>query len=166
NLFGYFLSAPTSAMTWAAPSHIDHQQGGVDSVSCPASSFCLAVDDYGNAVRFDGHSWTAPVSVDHAFSQHNVSCVSATFCVMTSYGAERVYNGTSWSSPVSLTDWGAVDCVTTTFCVALAGTSVQLFDGTSWSPATTLPINASDVSCNSPTFCIAVGSDSKGAGIM
>jgi hypothetical protein len=61
-------------------------------VSCPASSFCAAVDGGGgNVVTFDGGSWAAPVNLDPKAARSvsgpvliflmSVSCVSAVFCV-------------------------------------------------------------------------------------
>lgn len=33
---------------------------GLDSVSCPSSTSCVAVDDGGRAFTYDGSSWTGP----------------------------------------------------------------------------------------------------------
>lgn len=165
NLFGYFASAPATPMTWSAPTHIDHQQGGVDSVSCPTATFCLAMDEYGNQTTFDGHSWSTPRTVDYYRSLRAVSCVSPTFCVMiNSYGA-RVYNGSTWGITAPISGSNGIDCVSTTFCVAYGGPTVQVFDGTSWAAPVTLPVQMGALSCASATFCIAAGSDSKGEGV-
>jgi hypothetical protein len=84
--------------TWSAPVNADPDglsmgEGGISwpVVSCPASSFCAAVDGAGgNAVTFDGGNWTAPVTIDAKAARSvsepvlgflmSVSCPSATFC--------------------------------------------------------------------------------------
>ena len=36
----------------------------LSSVSCPSASFCVAVDAGGNALTFNGSSWSAPAKID------------------------------------------------------------------------------------------------------
>jgi hypothetical protein len=39
------------------------------------------VDDFGNALTFDGSSWSVPTSIDPNGRRLSVSCPSASFCV-------------------------------------------------------------------------------------
>lgn len=52
-------SAVSSTQSLAAASSVA-QHGNFRSLSCPSATFCMAVDGNGNALRFDGHGWTAP----------------------------------------------------------------------------------------------------------
>ena len=78
--------------TWSQPAGLPTSAGEPDSVSCPTSSFCAAVDGGGgNVVTFDGSRWTAPVNIDSKAAKSlngpvliflmSVSCPSALFCV-------------------------------------------------------------------------------------
>ncbi len=90
-----------SPSSWSAPVAID----GADtltSVSCPSASFCVAVDDSGNALTFNGSSWSAPTSIDmHVL--YSVSCTSASFCAAVDLGGNALtFNGSSWSAPTNI----------------------------------------------------------------
>ena len=73
------------------------------SVSCSSVSFCLAVDADGNALTYNGTSWSAATNVAEGpdgllIPLNSVSCVSETFCVaVTNLGAAFTYNGTTWT---------------------------------------------------------------------
>jgi hypothetical protein len=45
---------------WSAPALIDAPQGNLAAVSCPEPGSCVAVDNLGNALIYDGTSWTVP----------------------------------------------------------------------------------------------------------
>jgi hypothetical protein len=47
----------------------------------------MAVDSEGNAVSYDGSSWTAPTAIDSPSNGglQSVSCPSANFCVAADY---------------------------------------------------------------------------------
>jgi len=51
------------------------------SVSCTSSTFCVAVDDQGNAYQYDGGGWSSAQSIDGSHSLNSVSCSSSSFCV-------------------------------------------------------------------------------------
>jgi type IV pilus assembly protein PilY1 len=53
-------------------------------VSCPSSSFCVAVDTLGNAVTFDGGVWSAPNKIS-PLPLAAVSCPTATFCAAVTF---------------------------------------------------------------------------------
>jgi hypothetical protein len=72
------------------------------SVSCPSSSFCMVVDGNGNAVSYDGTSWSSPVRIDGTTALSSISCPSSSVCMAVDWSGNVLrYNGTSWSSPPS-----------------------------------------------------------------
>ena len=50
-------------------------------MSCPSASFCVAVDDDGNAFTYNGSSWSTPSRIDTIGDLTSVSCPSSSFCV-------------------------------------------------------------------------------------
>ncbi|MHB8263594.1 MAG: hypothetical protein ACYDGY_07590, partial [Acidimicrobiales bacterium] len=48
------LVAATAVSPWGSPSPVDQSGGGITSVSCPASTFCMAVDGNGDAMTWNG----------------------------------------------------------------------------------------------------------------
>ena len=56
-----------AAPSWSPPVRIDNLPTTdylpTPSVSCPSSSFCMAVDTLGQALKYTGGSWSAPVRV-------------------------------------------------------------------------------------------------------
>ena len=159
--------ATTGTLTWGSPTSVDPNGGGFNSVSCPSSSFCVAVDEAGNMVTFNGTSWSAPTSIDPGGGvMTSVSCSSASFCVAVDMDGNAVlFNGSTWSAPVSVNTavyMVSVSCSSASFCVAAGGGEVVTYNGTSWSDAITIdPISndISSVSCPSASFCSAVDSD-------
>jgi hypothetical protein len=113
--------------------------------------------------------WSAPQAVDAPGGTLGpVSCVKATFCMaLDSFdGYAPTFNGKSWSAPVKVEQGPVPDtgyimtlsCATTTFCVAAdLGGNAFTYNGTSWTDSST-GISASDVSCASPAFCVAISS--------
>jgi hypothetical protein len=153
------------------------------SVSCPSSRFCMAVDDEGNAIAFDGQSWSKPSPL-HVLGMTTVSCASADFCVAGAINnSVLVLRSGTWSKPMKLDvahgglqdNFGnsgvtTVSCPDPSFCMAgnVRGT-LATFDGSGWTPATRLEpqiwyevsayIGATAIeriSCTSATFCVAV----------
>ena len=49
---------------WSPPDLIDSNGGGLSSVSCPTTSFCMAVDWNGNALTWKGGEWSKPDQID------------------------------------------------------------------------------------------------------
>jgi hypothetical protein len=69
-------------------------------VSCPSSTFCVAVDGGGDAVTFDGTRWSEPEPIDPSLGLTSVSCSYSSFCVaLDDIGDALTYNGQNWSSP-------------------------------------------------------------------
>jgi hypothetical protein len=159
----------------------------LNSVSCFSESFCMAVGGstgsgtHPNAVgvieEWDGSAWSVvpnPQSSGADVSFSSVSCPGAASCFAvgqdsTDGGFIDSWDGASWT--MALNEQGvslsAVSCSTTATCVAVGGGpsnslySAVLVGGT-WT-AESVPDPGSDgslydVSCASPTFCMAVGS--------
>jgi hypothetical protein len=145
-----------------------------DDVSCPTSAFCMAVDDLGEIYTFDGSSWSPTVGIGDmtARSGRDVSCTSATFCVIAvpTSGAEQasVYNGNSYTAGTPMDASGGVSglsCTSTTFCVATdSHDNALLFDGMTWTTSAAPLISGGatgddfDVSCVTG-FCLASSSE-------
>jgi len=124
------------------------------------------IDAVGNAIRFDGTTWTTPVLVDPG-GLSGVSCPSSSFCVATGYQGNAVtFDGADWAAATSIstaTGLAAVSCASSTFCVAVgnyAG-SVTMFDGATWTDPVLIDPdvwNFSSVSCVTAEFCVAADS--------
>ncbi len=71
----------------------------LDAISCPSRSFCIAADDTGAIMSWNGSTWTGPTQVVPAATQYpgvgvSVSCPSAQFCmVMNANGDYATYAG-------------------------------------------------------------------------
>src|ERR1700723_2122912 len=63
---------------WSAPQNVDGSNVLV-SVSCASPSFCVAGDNAGDVLTYDGSSWSAPDQISEG-GPLNVSCATATFC--------------------------------------------------------------------------------------
>jgi hypothetical protein len=97
------------------------------SVSCPNSSFCMAVDGIGQAFNYNGAWNTTGVPLDppNTPTLNSVSCPSNTFCMVVdeSGGYAYNFNGQAWSSGVQVgnSTWlNAVSCPNSSFCMAVA----------------------------------------------
>ncbi len=174
--------SPISSATWSVANSVDANAYNpiIESISCPSSSYCMAVDASGQYFTFNGTSWTSPTQFDTQINGNgnyvaSVSCVSTTFCVaVDSAGYGQSYDGSSWTTPTLLDGSGngpnltgqvlisSVSCVSTTFCVAvdMSGNAFT-FNGTSWSTADPVagssnpPVQLFSVSCVSTSFCMA-----------
>jgi hypothetical protein len=164
------------------------KSGGAHAVSCASANFCVAVNLLGNAIVWNGRSLSRPRDIDGHNGLNAVSCPSARFCMALDGGDWIVWNGTSWSAPEQipnldtspdsgLINW--VSCPSASFCVAVVSDGKAfVWDGTSWSGPRLIDRNLTNahgeaatsrnghpslgfksVSCPSPSFCVAVGSD-------
>src|ERR1035437_3693534 len=153
--------------SWSNRVGID--SSSVEAVSCPSSSFCLAVDSAGNAMTFNGLSWSPPVSIDAGNYLSAVSCSSSSFCVAgDEAGNALMFNGSSWKTVHVDTPFPnrmeSVSCTSSSFCLAVDfGGEWLTFDGSSWSAPAVLPSGAwmPAVSCTSSSFCLGVDYNSN-----
>ena len=77
----------------------------LDAISCPSRSFCVAADDTGAIMVWNGSTWTGPTPVIPAATQYpgigvSVSCPSAQFCmIMNADGDYATYTGSATVAP-------------------------------------------------------------------
>jgi hypothetical protein len=162
------------AGTWSVPTTID-AGAALEGVSCSSPSWCLAVDDLGRALYWNGHTWSAPAVIDSGAAQSaasSPSCVSQSYCAAVvnpgGYEGVWIYSGGTWTSaPDPGFSVGAVGCGSTHLCVAGGGNScgflcaephAAVYDGSAWS-AEISPNNEETfraVSCLSTGFCLLV----------
>jgi hypothetical protein len=155
--------------SWSSQTQVDSPAAYVQ-VSCASSTFCAAVDQNGDAITFDGTSWSQPDPIDPGVLQplSTVSCPQTTFCTaMDGFGQAFTYNGASWSGPVGVENSAgvtSVSCTSPGFCVAadLTGDVVTEYGGVWSAPDDIDPQSNSNfygftgVSCGSVAFCVAV----------
>jgi hypothetical protein len=181
NQTGPSTSTPQVA-TWGAPDTIDPPNPAdpaqyLTSVSCPTTTFCMAVDgngnhflaaSAGNVFIYNGSSWSQPRSVaNHSGGFADLSCPTSTFCAaFLTYGGAITYHGSSWSSPDNIdsspSNYKTVSCSSPSFCLAVGvDGSNFVYDGSSWRSIPSPPVLVTSgafnaVSCSSATFCMAV----------
>jgi hypothetical protein len=158
-------SSPAQASGWSAAQPID-ANNGFASVSCPTSSFCVAVDSAGNAYTFSGASWSAGRQVDSSGNGLNaVSCASSSFCAATDSGPDAfIYSNGRWSSTSLVGSGGnratltSVSCPAVGFCVATGLNDAYTYSGGKWSAGRPVQINnqLTSISCATSSFCAAV----------
>jgi hypothetical protein len=166
---GRAITSTDGGITWGTPTTVSFVPSELNSVSCVSSIFCMAVDDQGDVVAYDGSSWSAPARID-GNTLTSVSCASANLCVAVDIaGNETTFDGTSWSGLNDIDTAEAalrsVSCTATptTFCAAVddGGNVMTSDDGTSWSSLS--DIDGSNelqaVSCATADFCAAVDND-------
>ena len=177
--------AAVAGAGWKTPVLIDHRRTNssppnLTAVSCPTTTFCMAVDNQGYASTFSGSEWSTPTSIDtNAASTVNdamgtVSCASASFCVAgDDLDDVYTYNGSTWTaadqlnpSQTSSSVSFSVSCPTTSFCLAVDGDfNSYTYNGSTWTPAQVIDPNTLDgiiigeVSCASSSFCVAAFGD-------
>ena len=116
----------------AAPNPSTPQGGSepntLSAVSCALSTYCVALDDFGEAFVWDGRSWSNPVTFDNNLQNGGdaLSCPAKGFCmVVDDTGmAVPILNGSPGtsrqldSSSIGLND---VSCASAARCVAVGG---------------------------------------------
>lgn len=151
---------------WGARESIDGN--GVADLSCPTSTFCMAVDTHGDALSFDGSTWSAPYHIDSQSNEYLdwVGCASSSFCIAVDSFKDDTYtwNGSTWVGP-SVALWGPngginpISCTSASFCVSLAGGEFEMFNGSAWTPFASHDAvlgESHSLSCTSPSFCVHV----------
>lgn len=165
---GLEADALLSTVEWGSPTSIDGSNG-LKGVSCPTTWFCMAVDNDGNMLTYNGSSWASPQSIDSGHILEAVSCPSTTFCEAVDHNGNAVSltydSGTeTWSSSVTDADGSraldGISCPSTTMCVAVDASSHDaLYSSGTWT-ASGSSIDShgglEDVSCASTTVCMAV----------
>ncbi|HEU5269252.1 MAG TPA: hypothetical protein VFU36_04945, partial [Jatrophihabitans sp.] len=163
DVVGYFFGEPTPYRA-GVPVSVDPAHGAAESLSCPTPTFCMAVEQAGYVLSFDGTNWT-PAYRPAGFTGTltSVSCSSASFCVAAGSAAIS-WDGSDWSSPVPAGDGQpmvALSCASASFCLgAGAAGDYATYDGSSWHSAGPVGSVLASVSCVSTSFCL--GADSGG----
>jgi hypothetical protein len=181
----YDTTRPHPGLDWSAPVPID-PGGTLTGISCPSTTFCVAVDAAGNAAVDDAGVWstfTAVAGPGNDFT--SVSCASRSLCVAVGstqspdYDDDLavIYNDGSWSSNTSVSvvpgeTLTSVSCAPNTdFCMAVGwgfggpGDAMvsETYDGDGWtayddgSGYGSSGDQLTTVSCASPTFCVTGG---------
>jgi hypothetical protein len=169
-----WLGAPavaSAATGWGPPTDIN-SNNGINSVSCPTSSFCVALggQPVTDALIFQNGSWGSPSTIDSNGGLTSVSCSSDSYCVAVDNGGnELTYDNGTWSAPAPIDSGGmgisSVSCPASTtvpapFCMAVDASGNAVTDqGGKWGAPTPVasPVLWFSVSCASASFCMAVG---------
>ncbi len=177
---GVFASIWKGGTSWTSQTAVD-SAAAYAQLSCVSSTFCAAIDQNGDAMTFNGTSWSSPDPIDAGVVQplSAVSCSAATFCTaLDGFGQAFTFNGEGWSGPVGVENSAgvtAVSCTSASFCAAadLSGNLVTDYGGTWSAPDNVDPQSNSNyygftgISCPVVNFCAAVddlGNISLGTG--
>jgi len=91
------------------------------SVSCSSSSFCVAVDESGNALTWDGTSWST-LAIDPHTTLYESRAAPRASASRDLSGNDLTWTH-SWSAPVDIDAAGnglnSVSCSSSSFCVAV-----------------------------------------------
>jgi hypothetical protein len=156
---------------WSAPYSAD-SDGGINAVSCPSVSFCVAVDGLGGAVTWNGLSWSSPTQVYRPSDFMSVSCPTNSFCMaVDETGNYFTWNSGTWSSYSAVDPAGgfilnSVSCPATSFCMATGDNGEATWNGVAWDPVNNIggiELNSPDVSCPTVSFCAVV--DTQGMAV-
>jgi hypothetical protein len=125
--------------SWSKPSAIA-PGSYLQAVSCASARFCVALDRKGDALTFDGSSWSMPVNAfpdgltmgEGGVSWPIVSCPARNFCAAVDGAGGNVvtFDGSRWSAPVNIDPEAAnsvgtpvliflmsISCLSSTLCV-------------------------------------------------
>ena len=126
--------------SWGAPATID-STNGLESVSC-MSAYCIAVDNVGNALLYNGSTWT-PTGISPS-GIPAVSCALTGFCMAVDADSNyETYSMSAWTSPASTNDFStitSVSCVSADFCVGVDTDGAATVYGPA--PATPAPVSS------------------------
>jgi hypothetical protein len=165
-------SGGLAANGWSGPTTIDNSNPP-QYISCPSSTFCVAVGTNGYAQTYNGSSWGTPQFVDPSLNLSgspltSISCASTSFCAAVDLaGYALTFNGSSWTPRTQIDTTGngltAVGCASGSLCSAGdGGGNGFVYNGISWS-APIIINNTSNhqsiggIACPSALFCVAVG---------
>ena len=116
-MVGVHAAAVVHGTSWTPVAAIDVGHS-FTAVSCATATFCVAVDNSGNAAVLNRGTWHVSPMTGTVLT---VSCPVRGFCVATNIaGGAVVYQGGTWS-PVTVIDGAAINtlsCASPTFCVA------------------------------------------------
>jgi hypothetical protein len=161
-----------AGLDWRAPRRVDSD--GLVAISCPVTDYCLATDQAGDSLTYNGTAWSKPAPIGASGGAPGVevtdlSCVSESFCAATvDQGSDLVMHiGSNWGTPASPDSTGyefnSVSCASVAFCVAVGDSlgNASTYDGTSWGGLSTIDPggNLTSISCPTLSFCAALDLD-------
>ena len=150
--------------SWSTPITLSRAAQGIEALSCPTTTFCGAVDRAGPVTvgRYGSYVWPTPtLPSEQVFPGYgDVSCASATFCMIVADNVWSRFDGSGWSDATDFANgalWQRVSCPTTTFCAALSSTGqATTWNGTSWStPQKVISYGGAGLTCPSASYCLA-----------
>ena len=161
-----FSNGAISSSAWdnaiISPAHLT-------SVSCPSTSFCMAIDTEGSAFHYDGKNWSAADMIGTGQPLKSVSCASSSYCVaVDTSGYAFIYNDT-WSTGSQFDTSGepvSVSCPSSSFCMVVDNNAnAFVYNGKTWSDSESVGIASklTAVSCTSDAECIAVDAEGNGS---
>ncbi|WP_323101158.1 hypothetical protein [Intrasporangium sp. YIM S08009] len=166
------------APVWGPPVTAVPDRGQPSDVSCPTSTWCMAVDLSGRVMTFNGSAWSAPKLVFPRVDGVNqsvtaVSCPTTAFCLAVSDHGYGVYRSGSWTvTRAWQAPFRAVDCYSPTRCGLVRGNSNEGRGLTTWNGSTLSPTvvapwasRVDAIACPSTTVCHAIGVEPKGGAI-
>ncbi len=122
----------------------------------------MAVDANGDALKYNGTSWSTPIKIQQdGYQVSSISCVSTSFCMAVDYYGNAIeFDGSSWSIPLNIDSVPVhkISCANSSFCVAVDvdGNYIKFENGSWTSPNRIDQHNVIlSISCTSSTFCIA-----------
>jgi hypothetical protein len=156
---------------WGNPVALHLDFADLDALSCVGLAFCLAVDDDGAGVTFDGSKWSDPLTVPGEGQQQAapftaVSCASPSFCVAVDTAGDAVafVNG-HWARPVSIDNGHLLTAVSCDdagrpYCMVVDGVgNAIVFDRGHWMSPTRIDTDAlTAVACGGTSHCVAADS--------
>ena len=148
------------------------------TVACGTARFCVA-GPADAAYVWDGTDWTGPQALGANLGHGPVCAPGTTTCVYVGGARSVVHDATGWRSvplPHQIDNAFAVSCATATFCEVLDYVTPEPgyypseemaahFDGTSWHRDAdpyvmfghgTSRLIPNEISCATPTYCLAV----------
>jgi hypothetical protein len=138
---GYVFTWSGSSPSWSSGVRQDTTGDVLNAISCTSMSFCVGVDNGGNAVTFNGTTWTTAGTGDSSGLQA-VSCMSSNFCMaVDSAGSSMKYSSETWTAksvPSVPAGYGlvSISCITksgSNSCLAGDGEyNAHKFSGSSW----------------------------------
>ncbi|HEX3493711.1 MAG TPA: hypothetical protein VHU92_30515, partial [Streptosporangiaceae bacterium] len=155
------------------PRGADTATGNLRTVSCPTTSFCMAIGEYGNrSIIWNGHRWYRRTQIEAGGASveiTSVSCPTASFCAAVDtlgqitfwhYGRDGTRKGWSlFPDAISKAGLESVSCPSVSFCVAVggAGQAVIVQGRHVSAPVLIDPTGTGiqSVSCASAAFCVA-----------
>jgi hypothetical protein len=133
-------ASAASPLSWSSPVLVDHQEQpawGLNGVSCPSSSLCVAVDEAGNVFTSTNptggpSAWSPPTSVDPGHVLRQVSCPTTGLCAAVD-NAGNVLTSTNpgggasaWTVTNLVAGDGAlgVTCVSASLCMVVGSSGL------------------------------------------